>query len=98
MCFPSKAALTDHSSCVPIGVEMYTASIFLSDNTSSYKPNFLQLNSFENSFAFSMDLLPMNSNFENSDLMMAGITECLAILEQPIIPNLTGVNFSIDKI
>ena len=77
---------------------MYTASTSLLDITSSYKPNFLQLNSFENSFAFSIDLLPINSNSANSDLMMAGITERLAILEHPIIPNLIEVNFSTNKI
>jgi len=45
------------------------------------------LNSLENSLAFSSVLLPIISSSANSDFNMAGITDLLAILEQPIIPN-----------
>ena len=51
-------------------------------------PYLLQLNSLENVSALSIDLLPIISISANSDLIMAGTTDCFAILEQPIIPNL----------
>ena len=79
------------------GVEIYTASTFSSMIISSYVPNFSQLNSLENSLAFSSVLLPIISISENSEFNIAGITERFAIREQPIMPNFKGVIFFTDE-
>jgi hypothetical protein len=86
-CLPAAAALTDHSSCNPMGSEMYTASTSLL-RTSSYEPDLAQPNFFAVASAFSDDLLPTMDNSAKPDLMIAGITDLPAIFEQPMAPNL----------
>jgi len=56
-------------------------------------PNFSQLNSLENSFALSVERLPIISSSAYFDFIIAGITERFAIREQPIMPNFRDVIF-----